>query len=68
MSQVQSVIFNKGKWNIGAARHWLRTHHYVGLDVDVKPNSLRFRQLPPTTYKKYRTTPLPDGIELVVGY
>lgn len=68
MMGVQSVIFPKSKWTISESRAWLRSHKYMGLDVDIKPNFLRFRQVDPSKYKKYRTTKLPDGIELVVGY
>jgi hypothetical protein len=71
---VQSVIFDKDKYNIVEARRWLvRNGHFV-TPVDSKGEFYRFRQLRPEVVDKmgfteYRTKELGDGsVKLVLVY
>jgi hypothetical protein len=70
-SEVQSVIFDAGRWTLGEARAWLRRHAYDGLDPDRTVNTLRFRQRDPARYRRdtFRTISMGDdtGIQAVVA-
>lgn len=68
MSQVQSVVFDRLKWNIPKAVKWLKDHGFRAYKVDIKPSTLRFRQMDPSQFKKYRTKTTSDGINLVIGF
>lgn len=66
---VQSVVFRKGPWTTPAAQAWLRARGFAGLDVDEKPETLRFRQIDPEPGGKYFTKTLahPPGVQLVIA-
>jgi hypothetical protein len=70
-SEVQSVIFDAGRWTLGEARAWLRRHAYDGLDPDRTANTLRFRQRDPGSFRRdtFRTIPMgaDTGIQAVVA-
>jgi hypothetical protein len=65
---VQSVVFDKDNWTVKKAIKWLMKHGYDGLDVDEKPNTLRFRQIEPSDRYHYITKSLPNEVELVIAY
>lgn len=67
-SCIQSIVFNKNNWTTKKAIKWLTEHNYTGLDVDEKPNTLRFRQIEPSDSFTYITKSLPNEIELVIAY
>ena len=54
-SEVQSVLFDKTKWNAKEARKWLTEHKFHSGKLDVTDQYLRFRQNDPGKYKKLRT-------------
>jgi hypothetical protein len=72
--EVQSVIFDKDKYKIPAARKWLKENKYISPKVDIKENFYRFRQLDPQDleekgYDAFRNKKLGDsGIQLVIAY
>ena len=66
MPTIQSVIFPKDQWSLQKARSWLKSHKYKKMEVDVKPNTYRFRQKPPTKGVKYYTVKLNNGIGLII--
>lgn len=70
--KVQSVLFNKKHWTIPKAKKWLKENNYLGLEVDKKENTLRFRQIDPNTLDKeiwrYTTHRLDNNIDLVIVY
>lgn len=71
--KVQSILFDKSKWNEESATKWLKTNKHKIKGVDVKPKMLRFRQYNPAYIKKqgythFVTKKLPDGIDLVIAY
>ena len=47
LSKIQSVLFKKPEWTKRRAVNWLKKHNFKGLDVDEKPEHLRYRQLDP---------------------
>jgi hypothetical protein len=71
---VQTIIFNKNKWNTDSADKWLKTHKYKNKGVDDKPNTLRFRQVNPDYVERkgfvnFKTKPLgKSGISIVIAY
>ena len=53
---LQTVIFPKRYFTITSARKWLRKEGYIhNSKVDIKLNTLRFRQVDPDSSKKYVT-------------
>ena len=42
-SSIQSIIFDRSFWTLQEAKAWLKKHNLKD-DVDVKPNTYRFRQ------------------------
>ena len=69
MSVIQSVIFNKAKWNIADAKAWLKDHDYKSPKVDETEQFLRFRQTRPLKKYNYSTKKLgKTGIELIIAY
>jgi len=69
MKNVQSVLFLRSTFSIARARSWLKVHGYkYGGKVDTTLRFYRFRQLPPSTYRKYRIQKAGDGVRFVLGY
>lgn len=72
--KVQSVVFDKDKFNITQAKKWLKDNGYKSPKVDKQENTLRFRQIEPSKvekegYKDYRTKELGNsGIKLIIAY
>lgn len=54
-SKVQSVIFDKESWTIDAAKDWLKSNKFNGLEVDETGESYRFRQEDPEGFARFRT-------------
>lgn len=67
MTTTQSVVFPKSMFTEKEAVEWLKKHDYVGVEVDEKPNYLRFRQYDPKEGERYRTVMLPNHIQLVLA-
>jgi len=51
-SITQSVVFPKKDFTITEAKDWLKRHDLKRSKVDVKPNTLRFRQHDPKVCQK----------------
>jgi hypothetical protein len=70
-SKIQSILFDKEKWSVTAARHWLQTHSKAAPKADTTENYHRFRQSPPFNFTKgsLRTITLsaPQGIKAIIG-
>jgi len=69
MSEIQSVIFDRDKFNLMGATNWLKS---LGLkvkkiDIPKSGNTLRFRQRPPK-YEQYINREVDDGVKLIIGY
>jgi hypothetical protein len=54
-STVQSVIFEKDKFDVARAKAWLKDHDFSGLEVDETGESFRFRQADPGKFERFRT-------------
>ncbi len=71
---VQTIIFNKSKWDADKANKWLRENKYKNKGVDEKENSLRYRQINPDYIKNkgfvnFATKQLGrSGISIVLAY
>ena len=71
---VQSVIFNKDKFTVKAARKWLKTHNYIwNQKLDERKNVLRYRQIDPEViekkgYTNYHNKYISDDIILCIAY
>ena len=71
---VQSVVFEKDKFNIATAKKWLKTNGFKSPKVDKQENTLRFRQVEPSKiesegFTEYRTKTLDNsGINLIIAY
>jgi len=73
MYKVQSVLFDKKKYNVPSAVKWLENNNYIYKKVDITKSLLRFRQIDPNKLKKegyniYRNHKLNDDIILVLVY
>ena len=72
LSKIQSVLFKKPEWTHRRAVNWLKKHDFKGLDLDEKPEHLRFRQRDPQEMEnqgfRFITKPLHKNIELIIGY
>lgn len=69
--EVQALLFDRELWTPRRAEAWLRRHDYAGLDLDVKPNTYRYRQHDPDLFRprSFRTIAFGEetGIQAVVG-
>lgn len=75
MYKVQSVLFNRNKWDDpNKASKWLKSHSYKDVGVDIKEDTYRFRQLNPSYvkskgFKQFVTKPLgKSGVSLILAY
>lgn len=50
--QIQSIMFSTDKWTATKAKKWLTEHGYKTPKVDRSGKHLRFRQAPPSHFKK----------------
>jgi len=68
-TDVQTVIFDKDKFNLDRAKKWLKTHDFKVPAVDETDDSFRFRQKEPGTFKEesFRTIELTEGVKSVIG-
>ena len=69
---VQSILFDKSKWNLRTSKAWLKKHEKEVPIVDETENYLRYRQIDPTEFKKdsFRTISFGhkrNGILAVIG-
>lgn len=67
--QVQSVRFDRKKFNVTQARKWLKEHDlkHTG-KVDRTENQLRFRQQSPKKFRRIRTKQFKKGISAAIGF
>ena len=70
---IQSIIFNKDKWDEKTACEWLKEHNFTNKKVDITDEFIRFRQYDPKKlkkdgYDKYHNKKLgSSGVELVIA-
>ena len=70
MSTIQSVIFQKSKWNSDTARTWLQKHRLKRIKiVDITKNTLRYRIQAPELFKRFVSKKINTrGITLILGF
>jgi hypothetical protein len=71
--KLQSILFNKKKYNRKDAIKWLVDHHFKYIKTDETKNYYRMRQLEPSRlkmmgYNIYRNHRLNDDIIFVLAY
>jgi hypothetical protein len=68
-TSVQTLIFDKKKFNRSQALAWAKRNGYKSSKVDETDSSFRLRQAEPTGFKKgsFRTIKLTDGVQAVIG-
>lgn len=72
-TEIQSILFSKSKWTVASAKKWLRDNGKKISKTDSTDKYYRFRQRPPTAFKKgsFRTISLgsfSSGIRAVIGH
>jgi hypothetical protein len=71
--KLQSVLFDRSKFNEQKANEWLANHKLKNKGVDIKDKHLRYRQLNPTYlrrlgYTEYRSVEITKDIMFVIAY
>jgi len=73
-SEIQSIVFNSPPWDISQALDWLKKNKKKFVKVDITdPNKeggmqLRFRQTPPSRYKKFTTIKTKEDMLIILGW
>jgi len=67
-TNVQSIIFDKKMFTVAKAQKWLRNNKFKYTKVDKKLHTLRFRQIDPKVFKRFRTKKIANGISFVIGF
>jgi hypothetical protein len=68
-TEVQTILFDKSKWTISAAKKWLKDHGYKVPSVDTTKEYHRFRQRPPFQFQRgtFRTINFGKNIKSVIA-
>lgn len=68
-TRIQTLIFDRDRFDEAQARAWAKNHGFDQLDVDEKTNTLRLRQRRPASFAQgtLRTIELTDGVQAVIG-
>ena len=72
---IQSIVFDKSKWDLTSAKKWIKDNGYVNKGADDKETQIRFRQVNPKYiekigFKRFRTKKIGrnSGISLIISY
>lgn len=69
MSEIQSVLFDRKKFDSETARTWLDKHNLKRLKrVDKTDKYLRYRIKSPRKYKGFITKQFDRGIKAIIGF
>lgn len=66
-TEVQTLIFDKTKFDRSAAKKWAKEHDYKSGNVEDTEDSFRLRQRDPGDFVRMRTIEFEPGIKAVVG-
>ena len=70
-TEVQSVVFDRKKWNLKDAKAWVKDNGYKAIyrnkPIDITDTQYRFRQTPPDKYQSYVSKKLKNNVLLVLG-
>lgn len=69
-TKVQTLIFDKAKFDAKRARKWARAHGFRASKTDETEGSIRLRQAPPGRFKdsSFRTISLTKGVQAVIAH
>lgn len=65
--QIQTLIFDKSKFDRAQAVNWAKSHGFKSSKVDETDGAFRLRQQPPDKFNTLRTIRLTAGVQAVVG-
>lgn len=66
-NKIQSLLFPIKKYTKQKAIRWIKKHGYKYIKIDKTKDYLRFRQISPKEFKRFRTIKLGDGIKAIYG-
>ncbi len=68
-TKIQSLVFSRSMFGPSEARAWAKDHDFTAAKVDVQKNTVRIRQLAPSSFQKdsFRTIELRKGVKAVIG-
>ena len=68
-SDVQTLIFDKDKFNEATAKAWAEKNNFHAGKIDVTEDSIRLRQKDPGDFQEgsFKTIELKDGVKAVIG-
>lgn len=69
MSYIQSILFNRDKYNLTSSYDWLLRHNITPeKSAHITENYIRYRIVLPDKSKKYRTISLTNDIKAVIEF
>ena len=66
-SEVQTLLFDRRRFNVRQAWAWAKRHGFKQTSPDVTDDKVRLRQADPALFSDFRTIALTDGVQAVVG-
>lgn len=68
-TKIQSLVFSRSMFGPSEARAWAKDHDFTAAKVDIQKNTVRIRQLAPSSFQKdsFRTIELRKGVKAVIG-
>lgn len=69
-SEVQTLIFPRDRFTVKQAWAWAKRNGFKQSSPDMKKNTIRLRQAPPSSFRRMRTTTLDShrDVQAVVGW
>lgn len=69
--RVQSLLFSRDQFDAPRALAWAAWHGFKSYKIDLKPNTIRVRQIVPTKRQfvkgTFRTFKMTEGVKAVIG-
>lgn len=66
-NKIQSLLFPIKKYTKQKALKWIKKHGYKYIKIDKTKDYLRFRQISPKVFKRFRTINIGKGIKAIYG-
>jgi len=67
-SEVQSILFDRKKWNLKKARKWLKEHGFKYHNYERTENYYHFTQESPEKFERLRFKDFGNGIKAIIGF
>jgi hypothetical protein len=69
MSYIQSILFDRNKYNLPSSYDWLSEHNIKPLkNAHITKDYIRYRIVEPDNSRKYRTISLTNDIKAVIEF